>query len=129
MFKKFGAFFVAFLLAAAAGDAMGQAPPQPPAVAALGGFKTLAVTASSARTALPASSAFNAITVVNSGDKDAFIAQGGSTVVAATSGIKVAAGKHITIFVTGTYLAAICGGADSSSLDIYQANGPVYFGP
>lgn len=117
----------AFLLLTA-GAAMAQ-PTTPPGVAIVGGTAVLAVTATTGNIALPGSSAFNAITLVNTGTKDAFIAQGGSSVVATTGSIPVRAGKHITIAVQGTYLAAICGGTDTTSLDIYQANGSVQFGP
>lgn len=129
--KKFLAilFLPLALLALSSDLAMAQ-PSTPPGVATLAGTATLAVSATSARVPLPAAAVpFNAITIVNTGTKDAFIVQGGATVAATTSAPFLRAGKRITIAVTGSYVAAICGGSDSTTLDIYQANGAVGFGP
>lgn len=129
--KNLGSFLAAALLALAAGDAWGQpvynAPPMPPGTSVLGGYASLAVTADSARVALPASCpAMCALTVSNRGDKDAFFALGGSGVKATTSSTPVRAGKSLAFWVgTNTHIAAIAGDADSTSLDLYQGNGPV----
>lgn len=123
---------LAALLVLGADAALAQVtPPSPPGYALLGGYAPLAVTASSARVALPANTtAYGAVTVVNYGTKDAFVALGNSSVAATTSSIPIRAGKHLTLKIgAATNLAAICGGADTTTLDLYQGNGPVSFGP
>jgi hypothetical protein len=130
--KTLLAFLVAAVLALAADDAVAQAPPVPMAPGTLGGILSAqAVTASSSNAALPATIVpYGAVTVVNTGTKDAYIAFGGSGVTAATTNTPVRAGKHITIWLqSGSYIAAICGGTDTTTLDIYQGTGFVGFGP
>lgn len=119
---------LAAALAFAAAPALAQVPPSAPVIGAT--INAQAVTASTSRAALPASAAYNALTINNYGVKDAFIALGGTTVTATTSSIPVRAGKHITIYQgTAVDIAAICGGSDTTTLDIYQATGPVNLGP
>jgi hypothetical protein len=122
----------ALLIAAgfASSPAFGQAPPNVPAFSVLGGYKALSVTATTGNAVLPVvpATAFSALTIYNSGTKDAFFALGGSTVTATTSSIKIGAGVALTFWVgSNTYVAAICGGSDSTTLDLYQASGPLYF--
>ncbi len=130
--KKILSFLTAGLLALGltAGLAFAQVPPQPPGVAALGGQTSLAVTATTGRVALPAACpAFCAITVYNAGDKTAFVKLGSSTVTAATTDTAVPAGLALVIWVaSNTYIAGITGGADTTTLYIYQGNGPVLAG-
>lgn len=122
-----GLAYACSLLAAL--PAQAAAPPAPAPVSVLAGQTTLSVSNSSSRVALPASTATAvAITILNAGTKDAYFAQGGSSVVATTSSIKLGAGRSITIWASGTYVAAITGGSDTTDLYIYQGNGPIYLG-
>ena len=126
---------VAFaVLGALCGAPAAADPPTPAPASVLGGSAALAVTASSGRVALPAdASTYGAITIYNHGTKDAYFAMGDSTVAATTSSTLIAAGTAIVVYAwlpnatmtVPTHIAAICGGADSTSLAIYQANGPV----
>lgn len=118
-------------LAFIAVPAIAQAVPDVPPTAVIGPvYNAVAVSASSSRTALTGTAAYRSITINNYGVKDAFVALGGTTVTATTSSIPVRAGKHITIWQgTAVDIAAICGGSDSTTLDIYQATGPVSLGP
>jgi len=104
------------------------APPQPPGTPALAGFVTVSVTNSaSAGAALPGSTqAFPALTLKNSGTKDAFCAFGGSGVAATTSSTPIRSGDHVNMWAgTGTYVSCITGGTDTTTVTVYQANGPV----
>lgn len=104
-----------------------SAPPTPLPPSVLAGTVPLSVSNSSSRVALPASIIpFNAITVFNAGTKTAYFAQGGSSVVATTSSTPLDPGQTLTIWVSGTYVAAITGGSDTTTLRVYQANGPLW---
>lgn len=120
------------LLAFAAGPAFAQgAPPTPlPASVLCATCQTsLSVTNSSSRVILPSTNpSYNAITLYNSGSKDAYFVQGDSTAVATTANVDIPAGSHVTVWVSGTYVAAITGGSDTTTLKIYQANGPIQLG-
>lgn len=124
---------IALCTALCAAPAAAQ-PPTPAPASVVGGTAALSVTATSSRVALPADAgAYGALTIYNYGTKDAYIALGSSSVAATTSSIPVRAGTAITIFawVPGaavnvpTDVAAICGGADATTLTIYQASGPI----
>lgn len=122
-----------------AGAAMAQSnPPAPPPYAALGAQTSLSATSSSSRVALPASvNAFGAITIQNtSATVDAYVALGGSTITALSSGgaclaptftqCLIPAGQTITIWAAGnTYVAGITA-SSSATLLIYQGTGPVF---
>lgn len=116
-------------LALCPGVAIAQAPPSPPPASVLSGQVSLAVTTSSARVALPSGSASaNVITIYNQGGTDAYFALGSSSVVATTSSIYLPTTGHITIWSgNSAYVAAITA-AGSSTLKIYQGNGPFDFG-
>lgn len=95
----------------------------------LGGYVPLNVTASSLAIALPTSTSTNpSITIYNSGSKDLFFAQGTASVTATTGSTRLPAGVAITVAATGTYIAGITAGSDTTTLLIYQATGPIYFG-
>lgn len=128
---KLTSLLVGLALALIATPVAAQSLPNVPPYAVTGKtYNAVAVTASSSRTALTATSAYPAITINNYGAKDVFVALGNGSVVATTSSIPVRAGKHITLFQgAATNIAAICGGADTSTIDIYQATGPVNLGP
>ena len=129
------------LLALGLDDAQAQTPPpQPPPYSALGGQVPLALTSSSASVQLPSTAVpYGAITVYNKGSVDAFVALGGSSVVAAATGgcaasngtlgpaCQVPAGTSIVLWVgSNTYLAGITA-SSTTNLVIYQASGPVSF--
>lgn len=106
---------------------LAQVPTAPPPNSVQGLEVTLAVTATSGRAQLPSSIAtFPVVLVVNTGAKDAFVRFGTVTSVAVVTDLPIRAGHALALYTsgTGTYLAAICGGADSTSLDLYQFNGP-----
>lgn len=128
---KISPLLLAAVLAFAALPAVAQQVPDVPPTAVVSvSYNAVAVTAVSSRTALTASGAYKSITINNYGVKDAFVALGGSSAAATTSSIPVRAGKHITLWQgTATNLAAICAGSDSTTLDVYQATGPVSLGP
>src|ERR1700685_3049155 len=89
-------------------------PPQAPSFSVLGGYVPISVTSTSAPTALPAALVpFNAVTVYNTGSKDAYFALGGSTVAATTASTKVTAGTFLTVWTSGAYIATITGGSDT----------------
>lgn len=127
----------AFALAVWASVAFAQAPPTPLPSSVIAGFTTLSASNVSGRVALPAASnPYRALTIYNTGTKDAYFALGGSTVVATTSSYKISAGTTLTVdaMIPGTpatmatYVAAITGGSDTTSLSIYQANGQLNLG-
>lgn len=104
-------------------------PPQTIGAAVVYGGPTLSASNSSSRVALPTTNPpGNALTIWNSGAKDAFYVLGTSTVTATTSGIPVRAGSVITVWAgtANTHLAAITGGADTTTLQLYQSNGPLF---
>jgi hypothetical protein len=107
-------------------QAPAAAPPQPAPVSVLAGQTSLSVTNASARVVLPSTAASAiSITILNSGTKDAYFAQGGSSVTATTASTLIKAGSQLTVWVSGTYVAAITGGSDTTTLIVYQANGPL----
>lgn len=100
----------------------------PLAAAQLGDYKTLAVTSTSANYNFKGDpGAFQACTIYNTGAKDAYVAFGTTNALVATTGsIPVRSGKSVTLNLNGNaWIAAICGGADTTSLDIYQADASV----
>lgn len=105
-----------------------QGPPSPPPVSVLGGYKEIAATSSTSRVQLPGTVAtFNTVTIYNPGTVDAYFAVGGSTVVATTTPSaagtgRVAAGRSVTIWASGNYVAAITA-SSATTLQIYQSNG------
>lgn len=114
----------------AATAVLAQAPQSPPPAAAQGLAATLAVTAASARVALPSSVAtFPVVLVINNGTKDAFVRFGTVASVAVVTDIPVPTGHAVALVTSGAniYLAAICGGTDTTSLYVVQFNGqPMY---
>lgn len=107
-----------------------QAPQSPPPVAEQGLAATLAVTAASARVQLPSSvTTFPVVLVINNGTKDAFVRFGTVASVAVTTDIPVPTGHAIALYTSGTnvYLAAICGGTDTTSLYLIQFNGQPFY--
>src|ERR1043166_776685 len=103
-------------------------PPQPPATATLGGYTSLSVSGSSSRVALPAPrTPFFAITIYNSGSNPAYFNVGDVTVTATTSNTIIRAGTRLTVWASGAYVAAITA-SSTTTLDIYQSNGPIEFG-
>lgn len=106
----------------------GPPQPLPPSVVCNTCQVSLAATNSSANVALPLMSpAYNTVTVYNSGTVDAYVAQGGSSIAATTSNILVKAGTYATMWASGTYVAGITA-SGSTTLVIYQSNGPISFG-
>jgi hypothetical protein len=105
------------------------APPTPVPVSVLCDtcYAPLSVTyTASTRVALPsANPSYNAITIWNTGSKDAYFKQGDVTVAATTSSLPIPAGRQITVWASGTYIAAITGSTDATTLKIYQSNGPI----
>lgn len=132
-----GCALVAFLFLAAltfvvdvSSRAKAQAPQSPPPVAVQGLAATLAVTAASARVQLPSPVAtFPVVLVINNGTKDAFVRFGTVASVAVVTDIPVPTGHAIALYTSGAngYLAAICGGADTTSLYVIQFNGQPFY--
>ena len=106
-----------------------NAPPTPAPTSVVAGQVALSVTTSSARVALPsAADSAGAITIYNKGTADAYYALGSSSVTATTASIQIPASTFVTVWRgTSTFLAAITA-SSSTSLVIYQANGPIQFG-
>ena len=120
---------LALVLALAGVSLAHAAPPTPLPSSVLASQTSLSVSNSSARVAFPAAvSVYSAITVVNVGASDAFFATGDSSVAATTSSKRVGACGHLTFWTGDTYLAAITAGSDTTTLRIYQANGPIDLG-
>jgi hypothetical protein len=101
-------------------------PPDPPPSSVIAPTSTpLAVSSSSSNVALPASAPYSTVYVFNEGTVEAFIALGGNSVVATTTGIAVPAGTGLSLWAgSNTYLAAITA-SSTTTLRIMQANGPV----
>lgn len=121
------------LLLVLAFPALAQAPPAPPATAVVQGNIVIAVTNTGETTALPVTAGANsgALTYYNSGSKDAFctpVATIGG--VATTASLKIPATTYLTAWNTNLYSFASCitGGSDTTSVTIYQGNGPNQFG-
>lgn len=119
-----------FALGLLAAPAMAAPPANVPATAVLGSsHPSVAVTATSAPLVLKNSAAYQAMTISNYGTKDVYFALGGASVVATTSSNPLRAGKHITVWINGNAdVAFICGGTDTSTVDVYEASGPVSIG-
>lgn len=95
-----------------------------------GCLPAIAVTATSAATLLPAPNPYRqTATILNRGTKDAYVAFGDDAVTATVSNVLVPAGKSVSYSIPNgaTYVAAICGGSDSTNLALYMASGPVLF--
>lgn len=109
--------------------AFGQtAPPQPLPSSVLCDTceKAVAVTSSSLATINPSvSPPYNTLTIYNAGSKDAYIKQGDATAVATVSNVRVPSGGAVQVWVSGTYVAAITAGSDTTTLYEYQSNGPI----
>jgi len=114
-----GLLALAFMQAAYAAP-----PPTPPPTAVLQAQAILSVGSSSSSVALVTGPAPVAITIFNSGATDAYFAQGTSSVVATTSSTLIRAGKGMTVWASGTYLAGITA-SGSTTFDIYEGNGPM----
>lgn len=122
-----------FLFTLLAAPALAQAPPTPQGTSVVQGNIVIAVTNTGETSALPAtaSAASGALTYYNSGTKDAFCtpvsAIGG---VATTASLKIPAGTYLTAWNINYYSFASCitGGSDTTSVTIYQGNGPNQFG-
>ncbi len=106
--------------------ALAALPPNPPAIAILGGTTTLSVTSVTGNVVLPAAlTGFPVVQVRNTGLNTVYIASGTNTVTATTSGIPVLPGDSLPLWVSNvanTYVAGITA-TGSSSLVIYQWNG------
>jgi hypothetical protein len=68
---------------------------------------------------------YGALTIYNAGSKDAYFLQGDVTAIATTGAVRLPAGATVTVWASGIYLAAITAGTDTTTLYLYQANGPV----
>lgn len=124
------AAFISFALVVPPTRAASPPPPGPVATVCDSCSAVLAVTSSTGRVALPLSVTNNpsmvALTILNTGTKDAFFKFGDVTVTAVTTNTRLAAGRSLVVSVNGaTYLAAITAGSDTTALQIWQANGPV----
>lgn len=107
-------------------------PPAPPVATSCDSCSaSLSVTATTGRVALPVNVAnqpsLYAVSILNTGSKDAYYKLGDVTVTAVTTNTLVPAnGPAIVVYVNGaTYLAAITGGSDTTTLKIWQGNGPM----
>ena len=99
-----------------------------PNVSVLAGHATLAVTAVTGNVALPAvAGSVGAITLYNAGTSACYFALGADdTVVATTSSTPLYPGQKLTCwFGSNTYLSAICGGSDTTTVAAYVGNGPL----
>lgn len=106
--------------------AVAAAPPTPAPVSVLAGQVSVSATSTSSRVALPSSTVTAyAITLRNTGTKDIHFRQGSVTVVALTTDPVIVGGDSVTIWVSGTYVAAITSGSDTGTLLVYQSNGPL----
>lgn len=88
-----------------------------------GNINGKAVTAASSTSTLPANTtAYFMVTVNNWGTKDAFFSFGAS---AAVTDIPVRTGKSTRVLIPlgATQMSFICGGTDTTTLDIVQSNG------
>ena len=84
---------------------------------------TLAVTAVSGRVAFPATGSLN-LMVTNTGTKTAYYVAGNVSAVATTSSLPIDAGKTVVLSQgNNTYLAAITGGSDTTSLTLRSGTG------
>lgn len=104
------------------------APPSPIGAAQLCNscYEPLSVTTTSAAISIPAAAPpYGAITLINTGLVDAYIAQGNSSVVATLANPVLRAGKSMTVLIGNDggagYVAAITA-SGSTSIDIYQTN-------
>ncbi len=126
MLRVLGALCALALLIASPARADGPPVPVPVSVLCPTCQTSLAVTNASARVANPSTSPpYNTLTIYNSGAKDAYINQGDVTATATTSNARLPAGAVMTIWASGTYVAAITGGSDTTTLLIWQSNGPI----
>jgi hypothetical protein len=126
MKKLFAPLFLALAIPALAQSA----PPQPlPASVLCATCQTLlAVTNQTGSVALPSANlAYNALTLYNVGAHDAYFAQGDNTVAATTANVRLPAGTQMTVWVSGTYVAAITA-SSTTTIYIYQSSGPLSFG-
>lgn len=116
------------LLTLVAFPAIGQTPPQPAPVSIIANQSvSLSATATSTNVALPSTNVnMIAVAVYNSGLKDALIKLGGATVTASTTDLRVPAGKTLEMFKgSSSYVSAITVTPDTTTLYIYQGNGPI----
>lgn len=120
---------VVALLVTAALPAYAAGPPEPLPVSVIVGQVNLSVTSTSSRVAFSSTApTANAVTIYNAGAKDAFYKMGTSSVTALTTDKRIPAGTWISDWISSTYIAAISSGSDTTTLRIYQANGPINFG-
>lgn len=129
--KRLSSLLVAIALTACAvvgtGKASSLAPPQPDGTSVLYGQVAIFATVTSGSVQLPSTAlTAQSITIFNGGTADVYVRQGDSTVVATTSDILIKSGTSISMWVTGTYVAAITG-SSTANVVIYQGNGPVNF--
>lgn len=124
--KALAPLFLAAIFMAQAAVAL--TPPSPAPVSVLNGGLPLAVTSTAAHVALPSTALSSiGISVCNDGSKDAYFTWGTSSTNATTSSPIIRAGRCIIgIFTNGaTYVSGITAGSDTSSLTVYQGNGPI----
>ena len=120
--KKFILAVTLWLLPLAA---WAQTPPTPGLASVILGNATLAVTNASGNVAIPSGS--QVVTLLNDGSKELYYTGGGSTVTATTSNIPLPPGACWSMVVQSgagvTYIAAITGGADTTTLRVIGSNG------
>lgn len=113
------------------GIAQAAPPFNPPPVATYGGSVSLPITSTSANVLLPANvSTYPVVEVINDGASIAFVAQGGSSVVATTSSIPIQPGRSraFPLAQGNSYIAGVVT-AGVSVLRVVQWNGaPTYSG-
>lgn len=123
--NKLLSIFIGILISTAA---LGQAPPNPPAVAVLGGNATLATFGTSSRVALPAPiTSYPAVMFINDGANEAFVATGSVSVVATTASTPLPPGNCLVQWAGGgAYVAGITA-SSTTTLRIIQWNGAPEF--
>lgn len=114
--------------------AFAQPPPTPQGTSVSQGNVVISVTNAGETSALPVtpSLASGALTYYNSGSKDAFCAPVlTSGTLATTAALKIPAnGGYLTNWNTNyyAYVSCVTGGSDTTSVTVYQSNGPLQFG-
>lgn len=120
-----------FTVVAVMSGALADPPSSSVPVSVLGLYTPLAVTSTSSNAAIPvpsfATPAQSSLTLYNDGSKSLYFKQGGLTVTATTADTLLPAGASVTVWASGSYIAAVAGSGDVTTLRIYQSNGPINF--
>lgn len=115
------ALAAACLFSATAGA---QGPPTSPPIAVAGPTVTLSASTSSTRVALTSATVgFNTVLVYNTGSVTAYVAAGGSSVVATTASTPVLAGSCVAQWSGSSIYVAGITGSSTASLLVQQWNG------